>query len=160
MLEKWQRAPGRVGMAVGFLALPLLWWLRETLLQLAFDMPVAPLQFQTLHFFAAGAIPGSMLGAGLSKAFLSLRNGDKSVAKRYFIIYGVLVGVLNLIFVASGIYSALQNASLQVSLLGHPVPPKIGIVIGTFLGSFPLNCALLMLFIGLLMRSKRPKPAL
>lgn len=156
MLQKWERQPGRVGMLLGFVAIPLGWWLRDALLRFALGLSSdTTLYFQLLHVFAGGAIPGALLGAGLSTAAAAGREGHWKAAKRHLIIYSALAALLSLLLVTPVARTMLQGASQRVSILGHELSPKTALVIGTFLVSFPLHCALLMLFIGLLMRPRR-----
>lgn len=156
MLEKWERQPVRVGMLLGFVAMPLGWWLRDASLRLALGFGSdTTLYFQLLHFFAAGALPGAILGAGLSKAAFAWRRGDEEAAKRHLVVYSALVGLLSLLLVAPGAGAMLQNAALKVQFLGREVSPRTAFVIATIVVSFPLHCAVLTLFISLLMRARR-----
>ena len=162
MIEKWERSPQRIGMVVGFVALPLLWWLQDYLLHLALGFR-GPSRLEPIECFAAGAIPGVILGAGISKAAFAARQGHFRQAKWHLLIYSC--GIVG--------WKAVTSS---VDLWQHWPRPAPGTSLGivTFYGIhfswwahslflhlvwknifyFPLHAAILMFFIGLLMRSR------
>lgn len=154
MIEKWERQPLRVGMVAGFISLPILWILQGYLLHLAFGSR-SPSSELLLRYFVMGAIPGAILGAGVSKAALARRHGDGGAAKWHLVRHGGAVFTLFLLLHAPYIWRASQNTSLKTFLFGFPVPPWFGVLAAAMLSNLPFQCALLMLFVGLLMRSRR-----
>ncbi|HEX9995948.1 MAG TPA: hypothetical protein VGB45_02300 [Abditibacterium sp.] len=133
MLEKWRRGPQKIGMALGFVALPLLWFIQDKLLRFGIGLSWSP-NLELLDHFVAGAVPGAILGAGISKAIFAVTNNNWSDCKRQLI--GHSLAVLTLIaLLIFGIPLSLHNWRLPLFL--------------------PLHLALLMFFLGLLMRSRR-----
>lgn len=163
MQENWEKHPQRIGMVVGFVALPLLWMLQEVVLRLAFGAPM-PFASDLLRCFAVSAIPGAILGAGISQAVLARQAGNWRRSKRHLLFHS---------FVIVAWYAATSSISLWQHWPRLAPGTSLGIV--TFGGiqfswwafpfflhlvwanafKFPLHCALLTLFVGFLMRSRR-----
>lgn len=154
MLEKWERQPARVGMLLGFVAVPLGWWLQSALIKFVFYSD-GPLAF-VLYYSIWGAIPGAVLGAGISKSVSALRQENQKHAKRYLIRYGAVVLTLLLGRSAYAYWLfAHQLGSGNARLFNWPVPLWLAVSLGTLISDLPFQIALLMLFIGLLMRPRR-----
>lgn len=133
MIEKWERHPMRIGMLAGFVLLPLLWCLQEHLLHFVFGFNSA-FNFQLINYFAAGAFQGIILGAGVSKAAFAARYEDWGDAKWCLISHGAIA------------------LTFSIVLLMPSMGRNIHIFLLTYL---PLHGALLLLFIGIAMRSRR-----
>lgn len=156
MLRSWEKHSQRVGMVAGFVVLPLLWWLQDALLFSVFGIGSRS-ESELFLYFLGGAIPGVILGAGISKAVLASRQNEWGDAKWHLISHAAAVLFLFFWFAtAPGIWSEMQRPSGGTFLLGIYLPRWLAIFISkenlTFL---PLQLAILMLFIGFAMRSKR-----
>ncbi|MBW3636870.1 MAG: hypothetical protein KY445_10500 [Armatimonadetes bacterium] len=142
-------------MAAGFVLLPILWLLQDNLLFFGFGFG-SPSDFDLINYFLAGAIPGAILGAGVSKAALAWRQGDSDAAKWHLLCHGAAVLTLISLLVAPTIWSDFQTYSGRTLIFGFPVPPWLAVLGSSIITTnFPLHCAFLMLVSGILMRSHR-----
>ena len=146
MIEKWQRQPGRVGMVAGFVALPILWWLQECVLRLATSY-FLPSSREILNYFAQGALPGAVLGAGISQAYFAFHKGERRQAKRDLLFSSALV--------LGAILISFLGRSGRLRMYGFFIPGWLSFWLNPDLyKNFAFQVAVLVFFIGLLMRSR------
>ncbi len=157
MLEKWEKQPGSVGLLVGFVAMPLLWWLRSRLIYLAFGYG-SPSSLDFIAFYCIwGAIPGAICGRGVSQALFAWRQQDGRKTKSNLLWHGGVVFVFFALFIAYRVWLFSQMPGIKVPLLNSSVPLWFSIAFTLTLNDFPFQCASLMLFIGLSLRSRPSK---
>ena len=155
MIEKWEKHPGRVGLLIGFVAIPLLWWLQSRLIYLAFGYG-SPSSFEFIAFYWIwGAIPGAICGRGISQSLFAWRQQDGRKTKSNLLWHGGVAFAVLLLMYVHLIWQLSQNPSTEVVLFGFSLSPWLGVLLGSTLSNLPFQCTLLMLFIGLLMRSRR-----
>lgn len=151
MIEKWERQPIRIGMVVGFVVLPTLWILQEIILRLATGYHL-PLSDEIRYFITGGALPGAILGAGISQAYFANQKGEFKQARRDLLLHSVLVlsAVMLQVTFSNG------GGFLQIGTNRLSIPPWLDFWINPAIyKNFAFQSALLMFFIGLLMRPRR-----
>ncbi len=139
------------GMIAGLIALPVLWWLQEIVLRLATGYPL-PQAIEISFFISYGALPGAVLGAGISQCILARKNGDFGQARGSLLITSCLV----LLSVVLTLAFSTGNEFVRFGASVVTITPWPGAAMNPGLyKNFAFQSALLVFFIGLLMRSRR-----
>lgn len=154
MLKIWEKHPRRFGIIAGLFALPLGWWLQELVLALVVGRPL-PSGEKFFAYCFWGALPGAILGEGISAALLFCQQNDLRKAKRRLI--SCSCAVLSFIFLFVNLFIPWGRSLNRPLLIGTTqLPAEFRYFINPlFYQNFAVYCALLMLFIGLLMRARR-----
>ena len=155
LTEKAIAQPFRVGMTLGALTLPSLWVISQTVLHLATGNVLLDAE-QITRYFALGAIPGMILGAGTLRAWVAWRKGNFSKARYLLMGHGSLVTLLAGGFFLLQLRLLLFNTASfgQPQFLSQSKPMWFFYVI-LFADAVPLQVALFMLLFGLFMRGSR-----
>ena len=155
MSEKWQQHPFRDGIIAGFIGLPMLWMVQESVLRLALQNPPL-LPNQIFVLCTIGALPGAVLGAGFFKALDARRRGQRRAMKRTLMGSGAAVAIIILLLFAVVVLNEERQLPAQSFIWGYQVPVWVNFYLVPLLTRvFPFHCAVLMFFIGLFMRSGR-----
>lgn len=158
MLGKWERHPQGVGMIVGFILLPLLWILQEAMFQMVEGQRLIAL-FQMTNIIRGGALPGAILGSGISQAYFAVRRRDYRQAKPCLLLSSILVLLSVWLPLAFELAFSNRRGSSQVGIDGFlifSIPYWSRVLIQPlFERNLAFAMAFLTLFIGLLMRSRR-----
>ena len=142
------RQPFRFGLMLGALALPLGWTVSLSALNVLQSRPLLNSEQITL-LFALGFLPGMILGAGAVRAWAAWQNGNRGEVRWHLIGHGAFVAAL---------CAPIWLMVLWSSYLNWPAKGWIWALrrdADAFCSNFPLQCALLMLLLGLFLRSPR-----
>lgn len=145
-MNKWERQPLRVGMLLGFTLIPLLAIIEEYALRRLLGRSSLS-HYELIAFFKPGAFFGAVLGAGALQALASYRSGNLCHTRWHLLWHGGAIFLLSLysLYRVFGLWAPSPTFSyLDDFLVTHWITRNLS-----------LHCALLMLFLGLLMRSKR-----
>jgi hypothetical protein len=135
---------------LGFTFIPLIGILQEFILRRITGYQALS-RYELLDYFFPGALFGAILGASALQAFVSYRSGAHTSARRKLIGSGGLVCFLWACKLYPLWSSHLRGTSL---IFGMRVPNAVGLFFSAeFAKNLSLQCALLMLVLGLLMRS-------
>ena len=146
--EKALKQPFRVGLMLGALIVPTGWVLLQDAWNLALGEPILGAEDVT-RFFAFGCVPGMILGAGALRARVAWLNANFTGARWILALHGASALVCALSIAWSSYATVLRMVSAQglTFLLS-----RYAIWIYAY---FPFHCALVMLLIGIFMRSRR-----
>ena len=157
LTEKALAQPFRVGLMLGALTLPTLWVASQDVLRIVAQQRLLNTE-EVTSYFASGALPGMVLGAGAVRAWAAWRKHDLASARRLLMIHGGLVTVISGYFSLTRLWQFYLNfgalSMMPPTLFSKSMPYWFEFVL-EFAGEFPLQCALFMLLFGLFMRGSR-----
>ena len=153
LTEKAIVQPLRVGLMLGALTVPTLWVLSEDILRLATRYRLLDAE-EVTGYFASGALPGMVLGAGAVRAWVAWRADQKSSARWLLLLHGGLVAAGSLGWLLPKLWQFAQTG--QNFFVGQPIAPWLAMLLDPQLWkNFPLQVALAMLLLGLFLRGSR-----
>lgn len=143
-LAKVERSPARWGLALGFVLLPLLDIAQESVVRLATDFGGLQ-RGEILDFFAADALSGAVLGAGILSAWVAWRRGEQTRARvncgaAGFLVFGVMTGLA----LGQGIWGGASGFTVN-GMLAVPAAfgPLFGLITGRNVAFYGAIAALL-----------------
>ena len=155
--EKALAQPFRVGLMLGALTVPALWVASEDILRIATSYRLLNSE-EVTGYFASGALPGMVLGAGAVRAWAAWRARDVARARGLLLVHGGLVTLVSGYFSLTKLWHSYLNfgalSYAPPTLFSKPMPQWFELVLQSA-GEFPLQLGILMLLLGLFMRGSR-----